>query len=89
MPEDWRKAHVTPAFTKGKEEDTGNHSPVSLTSSPGKVLEHLILAVISKHMEENTVMRSSQHRFTKGKSCLTNGIAFQEITFSLEKIWEF
>ncbi|PKU27723.1 rna-directed dna polymerase from mobile element hypothetical protein [Limosa lapponica baueri] len=36
VPEDWRKATVTPVFKKGKKEDTGNYRPVSLTSIPGK-----------------------------------------------------
>jgi len=34
--------------------------------------------VISKQVEENKVVRSSQHRFTKEKSCLTNLIAFYD-----------
>ncbi|GAB0183528.1 hypothetical protein GRJ2_000818100 [Grus japonensis] len=54
---------------EGKKEDPGNYRPDSLTSIPGKVIEQLILGVISKHME------SGQHGFTKGKSCLTNLIA--------------
>ncbi|GAB0183470.1 mitochondrial enolase superfamily member 1 [Grus japonensis] len=36
VPEDWRKASVTPVFKKGKKEDLGNYGPVSLTSIPGK-----------------------------------------------------
>jgi len=36
----------------------------------------LILNVVSKQVEEKKVIRSSQHGFTKGKSCLTNLIAF-------------
>jgi len=78
VPEDWRKTNVTPIFKKGKKEDTGNYRPVSLTSIPGKVLEQLILEVIIKQVEEKKVIRSSQHGFTKGKSCLTNLIAFHD-----------
>ncbi|PKU31996.1 rna-directed dna polymerase from mobile element jockey- hypothetical protein [Limosa lapponica baueri] len=42
------------------------------------MMERLILGVISKHMEEKKAIRSSQHGFTKGKSCLTNLIAFYD-----------
>ncbi|GAB0195056.1 mitochondrial enolase superfamily member 1 [Grus japonensis] len=43
VPEDWRKANMSPVCKKGKKEDSGNYRPVSLTSIPGKVLEQLIL----------------------------------------------
>ncbi|KGL77080.1 RNA-directed DNA polymerase from mobile element jockey, partial [Tinamus guttatus] len=56
VPEDWKKANVTPVFKKGKKEDPGNYRPVSLTSVPGKVMERLILAVISRHMEDKKVL---------------------------------
>jgi len=72
VPEDWRKASVTPVCKKGKNEDPGNYRPVSLTSIPGKMMELLILEVITKQVEEKKVVRSSQHGFSKGKSCLTN-----------------
>jgi len=78
VPEDWRNASVTPIFKKGKKEDPGNYRPVSLTSIPGKVMEQLILEVIIKQVEEKKVIRSNQHGFTKGKSCLTNLIAFYD-----------
>ncbi|KGL85450.1 RNA-directed DNA polymerase from mobile element jockey, partial [Tinamus guttatus] len=52
VPEDWNKANVTPVFKKGKKEDPGNYRPVSLTSVPGKVMERLILAIVSRHMED-------------------------------------
>ncbi|PKU41385.1 rna-directed dna polymerase from mobile element jockey- hypothetical protein [Limosa lapponica baueri] len=78
VPEDWRKANVMPVFKKGKKEDPGNYGPVSLTSIPGKVMEQLILGVISKHVEEKKVIGSGQHGFTKGKSCLSSLIAFYD-----------
>ncbi|GAB0203076.1 mitochondrial enolase superfamily member 1 [Grus japonensis] len=77
-PENWRKAIVTPVFKKGRKEDPRNFRPVSLTSIPGKVMEQLILGIISKHVEEKNVIGSDQHGFTKGKSCLTNLIAFYD-----------
>jgi len=78
VPKDWRKASVTPIFKKGKKEDPRNYRPVSLTSTPRKVMEQLILEVINKQVEEKKFIRSSQHGFTKGKSCLTNLIAFYD-----------
>ncbi|KAJ7426548.1 hypothetical protein WISP_14911 [Willisornis vidua] len=53
-------------------QDPGNYCPISLTSIPGKVVEHLILGVISVDMDDKKVIRSSKHGFTKSKSCLTN-----------------
>ncbi|PKU43549.1 rna-directed dna polymerase from mobile element jockey- hypothetical protein [Limosa lapponica baueri] len=78
VPRDWRKANVTAVFKKGKKEDPGNYRPVSLTSIPGKMMERLVLGIISKHMEEKKVIRRSQQGFSKGKSCLTNLIAFYD-----------
>ncbi|GAB0209616.1 mitochondrial enolase superfamily member 1 [Grus japonensis] len=78
VPEDWRKGNVTLVFRKGKKEDPGNYRPVGLTSIPGKVMEQLILGVINKHVEEKKVIGSGQHGFTKGKSCLTNLMAFYD-----------
>ncbi|PKU33787.1 rna-directed dna polymerase from mobile element jockey- hypothetical protein [Limosa lapponica baueri] len=77
VPEDWRKANVTPVF-KDKKEDLGNYRPVSFTSIPGKVMQQLILGTISRHMKDKTVIGSSQHGFMKGKSHITNLIAFYD-----------
>jgi len=78
VPEDWRKANATPGFKKGKEENSGNYRLISFTSIPGNVMEQLILEVIIKQVEEKKVIRSSQHGFTKAKSCWTNLIAFYD-----------
>jgi len=39
-------------------------------------MEQLILEVFMKQVEEKKVIRSAHHGFTKGKSCMTNLIAF-------------
>jgi len=79
VPEDWRKAIVTPSFKKDKKEDPGSYRPVSLTSIPRKVMEQLILEVIVKQVGEKKVIGSSQQGFTEGKSGLTNLIAFYDV----------
>ncbi|KFV80058.1 RNA-directed DNA polymerase from mobile element jockey, partial [Struthio camelus australis] len=56
VPEDWKKANVTPAFKKGKKEEPGNSRPVSLASIPGKVMEQLLLEIITKHVEDKKVI---------------------------------
>ncbi|PKU39453.1 rna-directed dna polymerase from mobile element jockey- hypothetical protein [Limosa lapponica baueri] len=38
VPEDWRKANITPVFKKGKKEGLGDYRLVSLTSIPGKTM---------------------------------------------------
>ncbi|CAM4703432.1 unnamed protein product [Caretta caretta] len=42
------------------------------------ITEQVLKESILKHLEERKVIRNSQHGFTKGKSCLTNLIAFYD-----------
>jgi len=54
------------------QEGSGQLQAARLSSIPGKVMEQLVLDAISKELEEKKVIRSSQHGFTKGKSCSTS-----------------
>ncbi|GAB0202854.1 mitochondrial enolase superfamily member 1 [Grus japonensis] len=67
-----------PIHKKGCKEDPGNHRPVSLTSAPGKFMEQIILHVITWHIQDNQVIKPSQHGFMKGRSCLINLISFYD-----------
>lgn len=66
VPRDCKKANVH-VIRVGSKEDLRNYRPVSFIS----VMEQVILEAIFKHMKEK-VVGSSQHGFTKGKSCLTS-----------------
>ncbi|GAB0176132.1 transmembrane protein 168 [Grus japonensis] len=67
-----------PIHKKGRKEDLGNYRPVSLTSVLGNVMEQIILSAIIQHIQDNQVIRPSQHGFMKGGSCFVNPISFYD-----------
>ena len=76
-----RSADVTPIHKKGPVTVTGNFRPISLTSIPGKVQESLVKDSVVAHLERHELLGNSQHGFRRGRSCVTNLLAFYHTMF--------
>lgn len=48
-------------------------------------MEQIVLGAIKSHLKHNAIIRCSQHRFTKGKSYLTNLISYNRVTYSVNE----
>ena len=70
VPEDWNKAIVT-AILKGPKWDPGNYRPISLTCLVSKVMEHVVLSHMAKHLAAYNILLDSQHGFQEKLSTQT------------------
>ncbi|PKU46103.1 rna-directed dna polymerase from mobile element jockey-like [Limosa lapponica baueri] len=57
-------------------EEKESYRPVRLTSVPEKIMERIILSELSRQVQGSQGIRTSQHGFMKGRSCLINFISF-------------
>ena len=78
IPADWKLANVTPIFKKGSKCSPSNYRPVSLTSSPCRIMESCMRDAITEHLTNNAIINPSQHGFMRKKSCTTNLLHFLE-----------
>lgn len=60
--------NVTLFYKKSRKVDLGNCRPVSLSLVPGKVMEQIILSTVTRHVQDNQVIRPSEHGFIKDRS---------------------
>ena len=81
VPSDWRQANVIPVFKKGEKYLASNYRPVSLTCICYKVLEHIVVSNMMKHLEIHDILVDCQHGFRAKRSCQTQLISLTlEIT---------
>lgn len=69
IPVDWRHAKVTPVFKNGSKMCITNYRPISLTSVPSKLMEHVIYSQIMNHLSSNNLLFANQHGFRRSLSC--------------------
>ena len=85
IPDDWRRADITPIYKKGDRSKPENYRPISLTSISCKLLEHIICSSVMKHLETNNLLSNSQHGFRKNRSCETQLIlAIQDLAKGID-----
>ena len=82
LPEDWRRADITPIFKKGSKAEPANYRPVSLTSVLCKHLEHIIDSHMMSHFDSFNILSDCQHAFRKMRSCETQLITTLHDLFS-------
>ena len=71
VPQDWRDAHISPAFKKGERHQPSNNRPVSLASVVSKIMEHIILSSIMRFFNNHKILHDCQHGFRSKRSCET------------------
>ena len=71
VPTQWRQAPVTPIHKSGVKSDPANYRPISLTCICCKVMEHIVLSHISKHLAANNILTEAQHGFRQQLSTTT------------------
>ena len=72
VPQDFRDAHITPIFKKGRKSDPSNYRPISLTSQVGKLMERIIKKTLTTYLEDSGILSNQQHGFRRNRSCVTN-----------------
>ena len=76
VPDDWRKANVTPIFKKGERYKPSNYRPISLTCICCKIQEHILTSNIMSHLENQYILYKWQHGFRARHSTETQLTTF-------------
>jgi hypothetical protein len=102
VPNDWRTSEIIPVHKKGNKSLVCNYRPISITSIPCKILEHILVSSIYSQISDDRLLSGNQHGFRRGASIetallgLTNfaidhydrGIPVAVISFDLEKAFD-
>jgi hypothetical protein len=71
VPDDWRRAIVTPVYKSGLAADVSNKRPISLTCVACKIMERVVCQVMH-YLREHRVISQEQYGFLAGRSTALN-----------------
>ena len=71
LPQDWKKAFVSPIHKKGARNIAENYRPISLTSVDCKSMEKFVKDAVFNHLIENNLLSKKQFGFVNGRSTVT------------------
>ena len=85
-PEIWKTANGTAIFKKGDRFKASNYRPVSLTCICCKIMEHVIVSNVMKHLTSHNILCDEQHGFRNRRSCETQLVTLvDELASGLDK----
>ena len=71
LPQYWLRTRIVAIHMNGMKSDPGNYCPVSITCICSKIMKHIILSHIAKHLAANRILIGNQHGFREKLSCET------------------
>ncbi len=78
VPEDWRRAIVTPVAKSPRTTDPIQFRPISLTSVVCKILGTILKVKLLSHSPQLSLLTTRQHGFLPHRSALTNLLSAEE-----------
>ena len=78
LPDDWKKAYITPLHKKGARNLVSNYRPVSLTSNIVKIMESIVKDNILQYLLANDLISPNQYGFFPGRSCSTQLLSIMD-----------
>ncbi|CAH2105171.1 unnamed protein product [Euphydryas editha] len=76
FPTEWKKARVVPIHKANDDDIISNYRPISILSTPAKVLESLICPFVQRHFKQSLCIQ--QHGFVPSRSTCTNLVDLTE-----------
>ena len=72
LPDDWRRAYITPIYKKSDSTNPCNYRPIALTCNICKLMESIIKDQLLSFLFQNNIITKHQHAFIARHSTATN-----------------